>query len=87
LSLFSELHRRNVFKVAAAYVIVGWLLLQISDTLVPALRLPEWFHSGVAFLLIMGFPVAGDDYVVRDVRIFKALVEQPGRIGISGLLC
>jgi TolB-like protein/Tfp pilus assembly protein PilF len=58
LSLFSELKRRNVFKVAVAYVVVAWLLLQISDTLVPALRLPEWFHSGVAFLLIMGFPVA-----------------------------
>lgn len=50
--------RRNVFRVVAAYIIVAWLLLQISDTLVPALRLPEWFHSGVAFLLIMGFPIA-----------------------------
>jgi TolB-like protein/tetratricopeptide (TPR) repeat protein len=58
LSLFNELKRRNVFRVAAAYIIVGWLLLQVSDTLVPALRLPDWFHSGVAFLLIMGFPVA-----------------------------
>ncbi len=44
--------------MAAAYVIVGWLLLQISDTLVPALHLPEWFHSGVAFILIIGFPIA-----------------------------
>jgi TolB-like protein/Tfp pilus assembly protein PilF len=58
LSLFNELKRRNVFKVAAAYIIVAWLLLQVSDTLVPALHLPEWFHSGVAFLLILGFPVA-----------------------------
>jgi len=58
LSLFNELKRRNVFKVAAAYFIVAWLLLQVSDTLVPALRLPEWFHSGVAFVLILGFPVA-----------------------------
>jgi len=58
MSFFNELKRRNVFKVAAAYVIVSWLLLQISDTLVPALRLPEWFHSGVAFLLIIGFPIA-----------------------------
>jgi len=58
MSLISELRRRNVFKVAAAYIIVAWLLLQISDTLVPALLLPAWFHSGVAFLLIMGFPVA-----------------------------
>jgi hypothetical protein len=53
-----ELKRRNVFRVALAYVIVAWLLLQVSDTLVPALYLPEWFHSGVAFLLILGFPLA-----------------------------
>ena len=58
MSFFAELKRRNVFKVAAAYIIVGWLLLQVSDTLVPALHLPEWFHSGVAFLLIIGFPLA-----------------------------
>jgi TolB-like protein len=58
MSFFSELKRRNVFKVTAAYIVVSWLLLQISDTLVPALRLPEWFHSGVAFLLIIGFPIA-----------------------------
>jgi len=37
LSLLNELKRRNVFKVTAAYIIVGWLLLQVSDTLDPAL--------------------------------------------------
>ena len=58
MSIFRELKRRNVFKVAVAYLIVGWLLLQISDTLVPALRLPGWFHSGVAFFVIIGFPIA-----------------------------
>ena len=58
MSLFSELRRRNVFKVAGAYIIVAWLLLQVSDTLVPALHLPDWFHSAVAFVLIIGFPVA-----------------------------
>lgn len=58
MSFFKELKRRNVFKVAAAYIIVSWLLLQISDTLVPALHLPDWFHSGVAFVLILGFPLA-----------------------------
>ena len=58
MSFFNELKRRNVFKVTAAYIIVGWLLLQVSDTLVPALHLPGWFHSGVAFLLILGFPVS-----------------------------
>lgn len=39
-------------------MIVSWLLLQVSDTLVPALHLPEWFNSGVAFILIIGFPIA-----------------------------
>jgi TolB-like protein/Tfp pilus assembly protein PilF len=58
MSFFAELKRRNVFKVAVAYAIVAWLLLQVSDTLVPALHLPEWFNSGVAFVLIIGFPIA-----------------------------
>ncbi len=58
MSFFEELKRRSVFKVAVTYLLVGWLLLQVSDTLVPALHLPGWFHSGVAFVLIMGFPIA-----------------------------
>ena len=58
MSLIKELKRRNVFRVGVAYVIIAWLLLQVSDTLVPALYLPQWFQSGVAFLLILGFPVA-----------------------------
>ena len=57
MSLFSELRRRNVFRVGIAYVIVAWLLLQVADTLGPALRLPEWFQSGVVFVLILGFPL------------------------------
>ena len=58
LSFYTELKRRNVFKVATVYLAVAWLLLQVSDTLGPALHLPEWFVSAVAFLLILGFPVA-----------------------------
>ena len=58
MSFFNELKRRNVFKVTAVYIIIGWLLLQVSDTLAPALHLPEWIHSSVAFLLILGLPIA-----------------------------
>jgi TolB-like protein/Flp pilus assembly protein TadD len=58
LSFYAELRRRNVFKVAIVYVAVAWLLLQIADTLGPALHLPDWVISAVAFLLILGFPVA-----------------------------
>ncbi len=58
MSFVRELKRRNVFRVGGAYLIIAWLLLQVSDTLVPALHLPDWFQSGVAFLLILGFPLA-----------------------------
>ena len=58
MSFFSELKRRNVFKVAAAYVIVGWLIMQIGDVMAPAMHLPDWVNSVLAFFLILGFPVA-----------------------------
>jgi len=58
MSFFNELKRRNVFKVAAAYIIVSWLIMQAGDTLAPALHLPEWVNSLLAFFLILGFPLA-----------------------------
>ncbi len=58
MSFFSELKRRKVFKVAAAYVIVGWLIMQVGDVMAPAMRLPDWINSALAFFLILGFPVA-----------------------------
>ncbi|MFT5768248.1 MAG: adenylate cyclase [Lysobacterales bacterium] len=58
MNFFNELKRRNVFKVAAAYVIVGWLIMQVGDTLGPALLLPGWINSALAFFLILGFPLA-----------------------------
>src|SRR5210317_883217 len=58
MSFFAELKRRNVFKVAAAYVIVGWLIMQAGEVMAPALNLPEWVNSLLAFFLILGFPLA-----------------------------
>ncbi len=58
MSFFGELRRRNVVKVAVAYAIVGWLLVQIADTFFPALQLPEWTVTFVAGLVILGFPLA-----------------------------
>jgi len=57
-SFFTELRRRNVFRVAVLYGIVAWLILQVSDVAIPALRLPEWTLSMVLYLLAIGFPVA-----------------------------
>ncbi len=55
---FHELLRRDVFKVAAIYVIVAWLLVQVAIAVAPALLLPEWTDTLVIFLLGLGFPVA-----------------------------
>ncbi len=58
MSFINELKRRNVFKVAAAYIIVGWLIMQAGEVLGPALHLPDWVNSTLAFFLILGFPLA-----------------------------
>jgi TolB-like protein len=58
MSLFKELKRRNVFRVAAAYIIVGWLIMQVGEVLSPALLLPDWINSALAFFIILGFPLA-----------------------------
>ncbi len=58
MSFFAELKRRNVFKVAAAYIIVGWLIMQAGEVMGPALNLPGWVNSMLAFFLILGFPLA-----------------------------
>ncbi|WP_339748096.1 hypothetical protein [uncultured Maricaulis sp.] len=56
--LLSELLRRNVLRVAAAYLIVGWLIMQVVSVMTPALNLPEWVDGFFAVLLIAGFPLA-----------------------------
>ena len=58
MGLVLELRRRNVFRVAIAYVIIAWVILQVGDTLAPALRLGEWVNTTLAFFLILGFPIA-----------------------------
>jgi len=57
-SFWGELKRRNVVRVAVAYVIVGWLILQFADVLVPLLTLPEWVGRLIFLLLLVGFPLA-----------------------------
>ena len=58
MSLFAELKRRNVFKVAAAYMVAAWLVLQVTDIVAPILGLPDVFNRGVLLLLAIGFPFA-----------------------------
>ncbi|MFZ3374938.1 MAG: hypothetical protein WA183_05245 [Chthoniobacterales bacterium] len=57
-SFFSELKRRNVYKVAVAYAVVGWLVIQISSTVLPTFHAPEWVVQTLVVLVALGFPIA-----------------------------
>jgi TolB-like protein len=52
------LKRRNVFKVAVAYAVVGWLLVEIASTVVPTFEAPRWVLQTLTFVFILGFPLA-----------------------------
>src|SRR5881396_2631401 len=54
----SELRRRNVYKVAVAYAIVAWLLIQVATQVFPFFEIPNWAVRLVVLLLIIGFPIA-----------------------------
>src|SRR5205809_8040407 len=57
-SFFSELKRRNVYKVAVAYAVVGWLLVQIATQTFPFFDVPNWAVRLVILLVVIGFPIA-----------------------------
>lgn len=58
MALLAELKRRNVFRVAAAYAVIGWLLAQVADVAFDAFGAPDWVPKSVLFVLLLGFPVA-----------------------------
>ncbi|HKT41026.1 MAG TPA: tetratricopeptide repeat protein [Rhodanobacteraceae bacterium] len=53
-----ELKRRHVYRVAAAYAIVGWLLVQVATQVFPVFHLPDWIDQTVVLLILLGFPIA-----------------------------
>src|SRR5947209_20363354 len=58
INFFSELKRRNVYKVAVAYAVVGWLLVQVATQVFPFFEIPNWAIRLVVLLIVIGFPVA-----------------------------
>ena len=58
MSLFAELKRRNVVRMAMLYVVASWILLQVADVLFEALELPSAWDRLVLALVILGFPIA-----------------------------
>lgn len=57
-NLFAELRRRHIFRVAAAYAVTSWLLLQVAAILFPAFDAPDWAIRALFGVLVLGFPVA-----------------------------
>ena len=58
MSFFDELKRRNVFRVGVAYVIVAWLIAQVTELALDSFAAPDWVIKTVLFLLAIGFPLA-----------------------------
>ena len=57
-NLFSELKRRNVVRVGIAYIVIGWVVLQVGDVLFDMFGTPDWVGKTLAGLMLLGFPFA-----------------------------
>src|SRR5438132_9827806 len=57
-NFFAELKRRNVYKVAVAYAIVGWLVVQVATQVFPFFEIPNWAVRLVVLAIVIGFPIA-----------------------------
>src|SRR3954465_1879359 len=57
-NFFAELKRRNVYKVAVAYAVVGWVIAQVATQIFPFLEIPNWIVRLVIALVAIGFPIA-----------------------------
>jgi TolB-like protein/Flp pilus assembly protein TadD len=57
-NFFAELKRRNVYKVAVAYAVVGWLLVQVTTQVFPIFEIPNWALRLIVLAIIIGFPIS-----------------------------
>ncbi|MDH3769274.1 MAG: hypothetical protein OES99_12610, partial [Gammaproteobacteria bacterium] len=99
-SFIAELRRRNVLRVAAAYAVVGWILIEAGSVLLPTFGAPEWFFKVYVLLVVAGFLLTlllawilewtpEGVKLERDVDRSKSVTEQTGHkmnYGIIGLL-
>ena len=58
INFFAELKRRNVYKVAVAYAVVGWLLVQVTTQVFPIFEIPNWALRLIVLAIVIGFPIA-----------------------------
>src|SRR5882672_2481743 len=58
MNFFAELKRRNVYKVAVAYAVVAWLLIQVATQVFPFFEIPNWAVRLIVLAIVIGFPIA-----------------------------
>jgi TolB-like protein/Tfp pilus assembly protein PilF len=85
---FAELKRRNVYKVAVAYAVVAWLLIQIATQVFPFFKIPDWTVQLIVLLLALGFPVAmvlawafelTPEGIKREEEVDRRIIRKTGR--------
>ncbi|MGE5213498.1 MAG: TPR end-of-group domain-containing protein [Nitrospirota bacterium] len=89
-NFFAELKRRNVYKVAVAYAVVAWLVIQVASIVLPTFHAPEWTVQVIIALVVIGFPAAlvcswafeiTPEGIVREseVKASKSITRRTGR--------
>ncbi len=89
MTFFKELKRRNVIRVAIAYAIAAWLLIEITATTFPILKLPDWSVTLVTVLVLIGFPLAlilawAFELTPEGVKLEKDVVRSESITHITG---
>src|SRR5262249_6837255 len=99
MNFFSELKRRNVYKVAVAYAVIAWLVIQAASIFLPTFNAPQWAMQIVILILVVGFPIAlvfswafeiTPEGIVRESEIdpAKSIARKTGRkiVAITAVL-
>src|SRR5215470_15097676 len=71
-SFFAELKRRHIYRIAAAYAVVAWLVLQFVNNVAPVLDLPPWVARAFLLALVVGFPIAMFFAWMRELPLSEA---------------
>ena len=85
MGIVAEAQRRRVFRVAAAYLVIGWLVIQVAATVLPQFDLPAWAPRMVTLLVALGFPIALVVAWVLDVTPEGVRIDSSA-VGIKRLL-
>ena len=79
MSLFSELKRRNVFRVGIAYLVTAWLVAQVAELAFDSFGAPDWVMKTLIFLMAIGLPFA----LIFDPGEMERALEISGCSGVQ----